>query len=118
MTSAAAIFIAGCSSSKNRSIDNTTLEVISDCVTPTVDMVIHTFNGNSTSAVDYTQLGFPSGTVHLGQDVTGTFFNGTTSVTRTCTQTYGADNTDKNNKYIYSCSDNGDYACSITLISQ
>lgn len=109
--------LSACSSSSTNSIDNATLEVVSDCVTPAVDVTIRTSNGTSISGTGFGQLGFPVATIHLGQDNSGLYNNGLANVTRVCRQTYGAIDTNQNNKYIFSCFDDGAYACSITLIS-
>jgi hypothetical protein len=104
-------------SQRSPSIDNSTLYVISDCVTPTFEQTVRSSGGVLVSGVDYTQIGFPNSTVHLGQDNNGLYNNGTTNVSRSCVQTYG-DNSAGDGRFIYSCFDNGDYACSVVIILQ
>lgn len=86
--------------------------IISDCVTPTVDATIVISNGTITSpgGASFTDYGFPTAT--LAQTVSGTV----SGATRECTVTYGEDG-DNNveNRWLYSCFDNGTFKCSIFI---
>ena len=103
-------------SSPTKSIDNNDLYVISDCVSPTFERQVRSAGGSLISGVDYTQIGFPTSTVHLGADSYGITSNGVTNVSRLCTETYGNNGTGGDGKYIYSCLDNGEFVCSIVII--
>lgn len=104
-------------SSRTNSIDNGDLYVISDCVNPVFEQTVKAVGGTLTSGVDYTQIGFPTSTVHLGQDSSGPHNNGAATVSRTCSQSYGKDS-GGDGKFIYSCSDDGAFVCSIVIINQ
>lgn len=94
-----------------------TYRVQSDCVSPVKDQVV-SVSGSSitTGGVSFTDFGFPSAT--LANPVTGTVG----AVSRSCKVTYG--NYDVTNlfgdtKYnIYSCFDNGSFACTILFEEQ
>lgn len=105
----------GCTKSASN-IDNSNLHIISDCVTPSVERDVQTSFGTIIAGgMDFTQFGFPQSTVHLGVDNSGPYNNGFTTVSRTCKNTYGDPAYDK---FIFSCIDDGSYACSIVIIKQ
>ncbi|MBK7890446.1 MAG: hypothetical protein IPJ84_06220 [Bdellovibrionales bacterium] len=86
----------------------------SDCVSPVVDLTISVVESTVTSPVSFTflNLGLPTSTLNIGQPVTG-IVNG---VNRVCeiafTSGYGV-----GDNYLYTCSDNGQFACNVYLDS-
>lgn len=86
--------------------------IMSDCVTPTRDANITIIGGSISSpgGLTFLDFGFPS-TV-LKQTVSGVVG----LVNRECTVTYGEDgHNNVENRWLYSCFDNGVYKCSIYI---
>lgn len=99
----------GCSNSSDQLTGNV-FTVTNDCNNAQVqETSITAFNGS----INTGGLGFPQLPVQIGQDSTGTVGGGGGAL-RTCTATYGKDIADPD-EAIYSCFDNGAYACSIII---
>jgi hypothetical protein len=88
-----------------------TYTLTSDCVQPTLEMRVTTSAGQISDppATSFTDFGFPNATVTLGSDVNGTVGGRA----RTCTMTYGDPSGTSN--FIYSCFDDGTFACTILI---
>jgi len=92
--------------------ENGSFYIISDCVTPTMENNVVITNNVITSpgGVNLTDFGFPQNT--LAQTMTGTVG----AVSRECTVTYGESGDNYvNNRWLYSCFDNGTFKCSIYI---
>lgn len=92
--------------------ENGSFYIISDCVTPTAENNVIITNNVITSpgGVNLTDFGFPQNT--LSQTMTGTVG----AATRECTVTYGESGHNYvDNRWLYSCFDNGTFKCSIYI---
>lgn len=86
----------------------------SDCVTPVADLNISVSDSSITSPASYsfTDLGFPNATLTIGSPNSGTF-NGANRICDLVFRTeFGF-----TDSYLYSCSDEGQFACNIYLDS-
>lgn len=85
----------------------------SDCFYPPVEAVVTIVSGQVTSGApapgDHTAFGFPQPIVQRGVPNTGTVG----AVFRECKDTYGSD--EDNGIYVFTCTDNGAYSCTIIL---
>ncbi|MGE0763791.1 MAG: hypothetical protein AB7N80_10980 [Bdellovibrionales bacterium] len=93
-------------------VDEGDFYIVSDCASPTSEGTISVSAGQITApgGTSYTDFGFPQSTVTLGTANTGVVGG----ANRSCIDTYS----NQNQSYIFTCSDNGQYACSILLIEQ
>jgi hypothetical protein len=105
---AASVWVVVATSTIQHYLDNGTFDVASDCVSPTAELTISTSNDQiaSPTGVSYTDLGFPTTTVVLGQDSTGTVGG----KNRVCKTTYRNGTV---GEYIFECFDNDQPVCSI-----
>lgn len=89
-----------------------TYRVRSDCVTPTFDqdVTVGTTNNDITSpsGLTYQQLGFPSNTLKLGDENSGTISGG---IYRVCENTFKDGILD--DSFLYSCRNNNAFVCNI-----
>jgi hypothetical protein len=111
MLVATAYFSLATSSPRDAASPTTgTYYVISDCTTPPFESVV-TVSGSAVIApvgVSFTDFGFPLSTI--SQSVIGPVAGGT----RECTVTYGENGTNHvDDRWLYSCFDNGKFRCSI-----
>lgn len=110
IVSSLCILSIGCSNSNNRLAANS-FTIVSDCDNLRGQEFIATApNGVLNSGSTY---GFPQNTFEIGQDSSGPVAGGGGG-TRNCYATYGKDSNDPD-EVIYSCFDNGNYACSIII---
>lgn len=86
----------------------------SDCVNPVQNVTISVADSAITSPASYsfTDLGFPTATLKVGQPNTGVV-NG---ANRSCESVFTSYAGTKDN-YLYTCTDNGEFACNIYLDS-
>ena len=95
------------------SVDSGSFYINSDCTTPPSEMAIAVTANQITApgGVNYTNFGFPQNIVALGTPVVGIVG----LATRECVDTYSTTDGDR---YIFTCKDNGTYACTIMLTGQ
>ena len=110
--------IAATSMVKDSYTINGSYFVASDCVSPAVQTTVTATSGTVTapSGVSFTDFGFPDATISFNTPVTGT----SGLATRVCEVGYGEDGGDDesktdNNQWLFSCFDNGAYACTIYM---
>jgi hypothetical protein len=101
-------------SQSTNTVEGNTFRVVSDCAgaLQEIDVTTSAYTVISPGGVSWSSLGFPLSTVDMVNDVNGTYG----AATRSCTITYGRGAVDAD-EIVYSCFDNGSYACSI-LINQ
>jgi hypothetical protein len=88
------------------------LNVTSDCVSPTLSRTVTVSSNQVTSpaGVSYTDFGFPQASVSLKNDVVGVV----NSKNRVCQNTYGSTDTSAD-AWAYTCYDDGTYTCTILI---
>lgn len=102
-------------SSPRSDLNTGSFYIISDCVTPNREAIITVTSDQiaTPGATSFTDFGFPTATVRLGQETSGTVG----AVSRTCFPTYG--DTDENAEaWIFSCFDNGAASCTVMIREQ
>jgi hypothetical protein len=94
----------------NEDLSDGTFTIKSDCTSPvSVENITVTANQiTDPFGVDYTDFGFPDTTVTVDSDVVGVVG----LVTRVCKTTY---KDESDSKFIFSCFDNGAFACTIFI---
>lgn len=95
------------------SINDGAIYVNSDCTSPASEMSVTVSGGQiiAPGGVSYTDFGFPQSTVTLNAPVSGVVG----SATRVCDDTY-TDSDDVH--HIFTCKDDGSYACTILITEQ
>jgi hypothetical protein len=86
--------------------------IVSDCVTPTREATITVSSDQIATppATSFTDFGFPTASVIIGQETSGTVG----AATRICSPTYG-DEFEGSGDWIFSCFDDGAPACTILI---
>ncbi|GEM_PF-4008883 len=99
-------------SSKDGSFSGT-YQVHSDCVSPVLNVQVTVFSSTiqSPAGYDFTTLGFPTNSLSVGSDNLGTSGGGL----RSCKLTNRDGTID--DSFLYTCSDNGQFACNIYFTS-
>lgn len=98
-----------CGSKSPRTIENGSYYIVSNCVTPIRQQAVRTANNTLLAPDSYTDFGFPTTIVRLGESSAGIVG----AVNRECMQTYG-DNAE-GTRWVFSCFDGGAYVCSILI---
>lgn len=93
-------------------VQGSNFTVVTDCAGGVQEVAVSTsaYSIVAPGGVSWSSLGFPLSTVDMVSDVNGTYG----AATRSCTITYGRGAVDAD-EIVYSCSDNGSYACSILI---